>query len=88
MILVSLVQQTILSRNRILSHNKTQVTPHTAKTEGLLLPLCGYLSFIVGNLQAITQLYRSSTMNSLCRHVFYMTASRSCMLLIIVMFQI
>ena len=40
------------------------------------------------NLQVIIQLYRSSTMNSLCRHVFYMTASQSCMLLIIVMFQI
>ena len=47
----------------------------TAITEGLLLPLCGYLSCIVGSLQVIIQLYRSSTMNSLCRHVFYMTAS-------------
>ena len=53
---------------------------YTAKTEGLLLPLCDYLSFIVGNLQVIIQLYRSSTMNSPCRHVFYMTASKSCML--------
>ena len=56
---------------------------HTAKIEGLLLPLCGYLSFIVGNLQVIIQLYRSSTKNSLHRDVFYMTASQSCMLLII-----
>ena len=64
------------------------LTLYTAKIEGLLLPLCGYLSFTVGNLQVIIQLYRSSTINSLCRHVFYMTASKSCMLLIIVMFQI
>ena len=54
----------------------------TAKIEGLLLLFCGYLSFIVGNLQVIIQLYRSSTMNPLCRDVFYMTASQSCMLLI------
>ena len=33
------------------------------KIEGLLLLLCGYLSFIVWNLQVIIQLYRSSTMN-------------------------
>ena len=59
----------------------------TAKTEGLLLLLCGYLSFIFGNLQVIIQLYRSSTMNSLRRDVFYMTASQSCILLIIVMIQ-
>ena len=60
---------------------------YTAKIEGLLLLLCGYLSFIVGNLQVIMQLYRLSTINSLCRQVFYMTASQSCMLLIIVMIQ-
>ena len=54
---------------------------HPAKIEGLLLLLCGYLSFIVGNLQVIIQLYRSSTMHSLCRQVFYMTTSQSCMLL-------
>ena len=54
---------------------------HTAKIEGLLLLLCGYLSYIVVNLQVIIQLYRSSTMNSLCRDVFCMTASQSCMLL-------
>ena len=59
----------------------------TAKLEGLLLLLCGYLSFIVGNIQVIIQLYRSSTMNYLCRDVFYMTASQSCMLLIIVKIQ-
>ena len=60
---------------------------YTAKIEGLLLPLCGYLSVIVGNLQVNIQLYRSSTMNSLRRDVFYMTANQSCMLLIIVMIQ-
>ena len=60
---------------------------HTAKIEGLLLLLCGYLSFIVGNLQVIIQFYRSSTMNCLRRDVFYVTASQSCMLLIIVMIQ-
>ena len=49
----------------------------TAKIEGLLLLLCGYLSFIVGNLLVIIQLYRSSTMNSQC---IYMTASQSYML--------
>ena len=55
------------------------------KIEGLLLLVCGYLSFIVGNFLVIIQLCMSSTMNSLCGHVFYMTASQSCMLLIIVM---
>ena len=34
---------------------------YTAKIEGLLLLLCGYLSFIFGILQVIIQLYRSST---------------------------
>ena len=36
---------------------------YTATIEGLL---CGYLSFIVVNLLVIIQLYRSSTINSLC----------------------
>ena len=65
------------------------VGSHTTqqKLEGLLLLLCGYLSFIVGNLQVIIQLYRSSTMNSLRRDVFYMTASQSCKILVIVMIQ-
>ena len=45
--------------------------------------ICVVIS-VVGNLLVITQLHRSSTINSLCRHVFDMTASQSCMLLIIV----
>ena len=50
----------------------------TAKIEGLLLLLCGYLSFIVENLQVIIQLHRSSTIQILC--VFHMTASQLRML--------
>ena len=65
-----------------------EYTPPTQqKLKGCGLLLCGYLSFIVGNLQVMIQLYRSSTMNSLRRDVHYMTASQSCMLLIIVMIQ-
>ena len=48
----------------------------TAKMEELFV-LCGYLSFIVGNLQVIIQLYGLSTINSLYRRVLYITASCS-----------
>ena len=34
--------------------------------QNCLLHLCGHFSFILGNLQVIIQLYRSSTINSLC----------------------
>ena len=49
--------------------------------EGLLLLLCGYPSFIVGNNYTIIQVINHEF--SVYRHVLHTTASESCTLLII-----
>ena len=48
-----------VSATRSVRLGRFYLSIYTAKIEGLLLLLCGYLSFIVGNLQVIIQLYRS-----------------------------
>ena len=59
---------------------------YTAKIEDCYYS-CVVISVSLLGIFKIIQFYRSSTMNSLHRDVYYRTASQSCMLLIIVMIQ-